>query len=150
MSWCESPKVPEKDAEVYMNSTTTKVTQQRWSPIPSFFPRIGGTTMSSIADSSSSASHKPETIDPILRNALRYTISAEEYRLLHQYLISRAPPPVRKRTPPPQRYDAIVKSVDDYNVAAIRTSLRLAVLSFSGLEAWDFITSKVFAPKSST
>lgn len=29
-------------------------------------------------------------VDPILRNALRYTISAREYALLHRYIISRS------------------------------------------------------------
>ncbi|KAF2500168.1 hypothetical protein BU16DRAFT_569908 [Lophium mytilinum] len=94
--------------------------------------------------SSSSSSSRPDKIDPILRNALRYTVSAKEYRLLHQYLISRAPA-VRKRTPPPPKYDAIVKTSDDYNAAAIRASLRLGVSTFAALKAWEFITTKVLA-----
>ena len=32
----------------------------------------------------------PSTTDPILRNALRYTISAREYALLHRYVLSRS------------------------------------------------------------
>ena len=99
--------------------------------------------MSSATPSSSSPS-KPENIDPILRNALRYTVSAKEYRLLHQYLISRAPA-VRKRTPPPPRYDAIIKTTDDYNAAAIRVSLRLGLSTFAGLKAWELLTAKILA-----
>ncbi|KAF1837326.1 hypothetical protein BDW02DRAFT_544222 [Decorospora gaudefroyi] len=87
---------------------------------------------------------KPQPIDPILRNALRYTISAKEYALLHQYLLSRAPV-VKKRTIHPKRYDAIVKGPDDYNVAAFRASLRLGVATFSGLKAWELITTKLLA-----
>lgn len=83
-------------------------------------------------------------MDPILRNALRYTISAKEYQLLHQYLLSRAPA-VKKRTLHPRTYDAITKGPDDYNVAAIRASLRLGVLTFSGLKAWELISTRVLA-----
>ena len=42
---------------------------------------------------SSSVSPRPASsskTDPILRNALRYTISAREYSLLHKYVISRS------------------------------------------------------------
>lgn len=98
--------------------------------------------MSSSSSSQPPSSGKPERIDPILRNALRYTISPREYQLLHQYLLSRAPA-VRKRTLPPRRYDAITKGADDYNAAAIRASLRLAVVTFSGLKAWDLISTKI-------
>ncbi|KAF2191099.1 hypothetical protein K469DRAFT_720078 [Zopfia rhizophila CBS 207.26] len=94
--------------------------------------------------SSSAPSGQPKQIDPILRNALRYTISPREYQLLHRYLLSRAPA-VRKRTPPPRRYDAISKASDDYNAAAIRASLRLAVLTFSGLKVWELVTTKLLA-----
>lgn len=38
------------------------------------------------------------TSDPILRNALRYTISAREYALLHKYVISRSRV-LKKRAP---------------------------------------------------
>ncbi|EON67793.1 hypothetical protein W97_07048 [Coniosporium apollinis CBS 100218] len=99
--------------------------------------------MSSVSSSSSSGS-KPDKIDPVLRNALRYTVSAKEYKLLHRYLISRAPA-VKKRTPPPPRYEAIVKSGDDYNAAAIRASLRLAVTTYGALKAWEYFTTRVLA-----
>ncbi|KAF2244019.1 hypothetical protein BU26DRAFT_463935 [Trematosphaeria pertusa] len=100
--------------------------------------------MSSSSASEPSPSGRPERIDPVLRNALRYTISPREYKLLHQYLLSRAPA-VRKRTLAPRRYDAIAKGSDDYNAAAIRDSLRLAVLTFSGLKAWDLVAEKLLA-----
>ena len=93
---------------------------------------------------SASQPGQPQPIDPILRNALRYTISAKEYQLLHQYLLSRAPV-VKKRTPNPKRYDAIAPGSDDYNVAAVRASLRLGVLTYSGLKAWELISTKVLA-----
>lgn len=100
--------------------------------------------MSSAGASQSPPSGQPQPIDPILRNALRYTISAKEYQLLHQYLLSRAPV-VKKRTINPKTYEAIAKGPDDYNVAAIRASLRLGIATFSGLKAWELITTKVLA-----
>ncbi|KAF2262615.1 hypothetical protein CC78DRAFT_519822 [Lojkania enalia] len=103
---------------------------------------------SSSSASQPSSSGKPERIDPILRNALRYTLSPKEYQLLHQYLLSRAPA-VRKRTLPPRQYDAIAKGSDDYNAAAVRASLRLAFVTFSGLKAWELIATKVLARGSS-
>ncbi|KAF2133265.1 hypothetical protein P153DRAFT_420192 [Dothidotthia symphoricarpi CBS 119687] len=100
--------------------------------------------MSSAGSPQPSSSGSSQQVDPILRNALRYTISAREYQLLHQYLLSRAPA-VKKRTLNPKRYDAISKGPDDYNVAAVRASLRLGVLTFSGLKAWELIASKLLA-----
>lgn len=41
---------------------------------------------------------KPSAVDPVLRNALRYTISAREYESLHRYVISRSRI-LRKRAP---------------------------------------------------
>lgn len=98
------------------------------------------------ASMSSSTAGRPDQkdLDPILRNALRYTVSAREYQLLHQYLLSRAPV-VRKRTPPPKRYNAIVKEGDDYNAAAVRASLRLAVVTFSGLKAWELVKTRLLS-----
>lgn len=98
----------------------------------------------SSSGSEPSAAGRLERIDPVLRNALRYTISPREYELLHQYLLSRAPA-VKKRTLPPKKYDAIAKGSDDYNAAAIRASLRLAVVTFSSLKAWDVVSSKLLA-----
>jgi hypothetical protein len=100
--------------------------------------------MSSPSASQPSPSGELRAVDPVLRNALRYTISAKEYELLHQYLLSRAPA-VKKRTLHPKRFDAISKGPDDYNVAAIRASLRLGIATFSGLKAWELINTKILA-----
>lgn len=105
--------------------------------------------MSSVASSSSSSSSsgKPDKVDPVVRNALRYTLSAREYKLLHQYLISRAPPAARQKAPPPRRYEAIVKGTDDYNAAAIRASLRLAISSYSALKLWEIVSTRLMGRK---
>ncbi|EAT90765.2 hypothetical protein SNOG_02553 [Parastagonospora nodorum SN15] len=97
---------------------------------------------SSSSPSPDKAQTQTQTIDPVLRNALRYTISAKEYELLHQYLLSHAPA-VRKRTPHPNKFDAISQGPDDYSVAAIRASLRLAVATLSGLKAWELVNTKL-------
>jgi len=93
--------------------------------------------------SSSSGSSRPRNIDPVLRNALRYTVSAKEYKLLHQYLISRAPRPVQKRTPAPKRYEDVVKSTDEYFAAAIRASARIWIGTFTALKLWEVVQEKV-------
>ena len=96
--------------------------------------------------SSSNASQSPppaEKMDPVLRNALRYTISPREYQLL-QYLLSRAPA-VKKRTINPRRYDAIAKGPDDYTVASVRASLRLGVTTFTALKTWELVKARLLA-----
>lgn len=97
----------------------------------------------SSADAYPSPPASPAKVDPVLRNALRYTISAKEYETLHQYLITRSPPAVRKRVPQPRRYEALVKSDNDYNAAAVRASLRLFVATQTGLKIWDLITTQL-------
>ncbi|KAI9704006.1 MAG: hypothetical protein M1820_005627 [Bogoriella megaspora] len=101
-----------------------------------------------MSSSASSSSSQPgptprSTSDPILRNALRYTVSEREYKLLHQYLISRAPA-VRKRTIKPARYEAIIKSHGDYNAAAVRASLRVFLGTYSALKLWELVIERLF------
>jgi len=96
---------------------------------------------SSTPSNSSSGSNK-RPIDPVLRNALRYTVSAKEYKLLHDYLISKSAA-VEKRAPKPKRYEVLVKSTEDYNVATVRVSLRVLIAAFTGLKGWEFISKKL-------
>lgn len=48
-----------------------------------------------------------ETTDPILRNTLRYTISAREYALLHRYILSRSRR-IKKRVPTVENVNRIM------------------------------------------
>lgn len=82
-------------------------------------------------------------IDPVLRNAIRYTISAKEYRTLHDYLLKQSPAIVRSRVPQPSKYDAAVRNKDDYNAAAIRASLRVFLAAQTALSLWDIITVQI-------
>ena len=98
---------------------------------------------SSASSSAGSASSNSSSIDPLTRNALRYSLSPREYKLLHKYLISRAPPPVKKRVPHPYKYEKSVEKTGDYNAAAVRASLRVFGVALAGLKGWDLITEKV-------
>jgi len=95
---------------------------------------------SSAASSASSSSR--QNLDPITRNALRYTVSAKEYELLHQYLASRAPA-VQKRALPPRKYEAIVESKHDASVSTVRASLRVFAATYTALKAWDVISRRI-------
>ncbi|KAI5356915.1 putative transmembrane protein [Septoria linicola] len=96
--------------------------------------------------SSGSSNLSKRPIDPITRTALRYTLSPREYELLHNYLISRAPQRVQKRTPKPDRYEKITKSStesEDYNASSVRAALRVYVGLFTVLKSMDFVLAKV-------
>jgi hypothetical protein len=95
---------------------------------------------SSAASSASSSSR--QNLDPVTRNALRYTISAKEYELLHQYLASRAPS-VQKRALPPRRYEAIVEGKHDASVSTVRASLRVFAMTYTALKGWDVISRRL-------
>ncbi|CZS89958.1 uncharacterized protein RCO7_02338 [Rhynchosporium graminicola] len=83
------------------------------------------------------------TADPILRNALRYTISAKEYETLHSYILSRSKL-LKRNTPSVSRVDKLVQrpGSDDYNAAAVRASLRVFVATSAGLKVWGLIKER--------
>merc|ERR1711939_652730 len=101
----------------------------------------------SVSSASSGSSDGKRQVDPITRTALRYTISPREYELLHQYLISRAPQRVQRRTPKPVRYEKITKSTSesgDYNVAAVRAAFRVFAVSFALMLLFHRLLSRFF------
>jgi hypothetical protein len=101
-------------------------------------------TMASKADEGSKVPRErisaKSTADPILRNALRYTISAKEYETLHKYIISRSKV-LKRNAPSPAKVEKLVERPgrDDYNAAAIRDSLRVFLATAAGLKAWAVI-----------
>jgi hypothetical protein len=80
------------------------------------------------------------TADPILRNALRYTISAKEYETLHKYIISRSKV-LKRNAPTVARVEKLVERPgrDDYNAAAVRASLRVFVATGAALKLWRLV-----------
>ncbi|KAL8992778.1 MAG: hypothetical protein Q9169_006847 [Polycauliona sp. 2 TL-2023] len=89
-------------------------------------------------------SPKPSRVDPVLRNVLHYTVSAKEYKTLHDYLITRSPAALRKRAPLPTQLNPNARASDEYNAAAIRASFRVLIASQAGLQLWDLITARLF------
>ncbi|PHH49931.1 hypothetical protein CFIMG_002976RAa [Ceratocystis fimbriata CBS 114723] len=124
-----------------------------------------------------SPAQKPQrgSSDPILRNALRYTISAREYSTLHRYLISRSRV-LSQTVPTPARVEQIVGSDDaerqkdkmqgkglldpnnaedeaeenDYNARAVRHSMRVFVLTGLASKIWDMVLLRLGKKKDST
>lgn len=85
------------------------------------------------------------TADPILRNALRYTISAKEYQTLHKYIISRSKI-LKRNAPTAPQVEKLVDRPgrDDYNAAAVRASLRVFFATSAALKAYSAISERLF------
>ena len=88
------------------------------------------------------------TTDPILRNALRYTISAKEYQTLHKYIISRSKV-LKRNTPTVSQVEKFVERPgrDDHNAAAVRASIRVFVATAAGLKAWAIFKERVLGAR---
>jgi hypothetical protein len=113
--------------------------------------------------------------DPVLRNALRYTISAREYATLHKYIISRSRA-LKRRAPTPAQVQRIIDGprpkprrgqgrrkesgedadteedemrvvVDDYSARAIRHSIRVFVASGALMKLWDLVSARLTGKK---
>jgi hypothetical protein len=87
------------------------------------------------------------TADPILRNALRYTISAKEYEALHKYIISRSKV-LKRNAPTVAKVERLVEyrgegtdagTRDDPTVAAVRASMRVFVATGAALKVWRIL-----------
>ncbi|PGH13668.1 hypothetical protein AJ79_03517 [Helicocarpus griseus UAMH5409] len=89
----------------------------------------------------------PKSVHPIIRNALRISLSASEYKSLHERLIKRLPPAVQDRALHPHAFREIVKSPDRYNEAAIRASLRVFLATGAGMKLFAYITQKLASRK---
>ncbi|ORY63853.1 uncharacterized protein BCR38DRAFT_465968 [Pseudomassariella vexata] len=107
---------------------------------------------------------RPRAADPILRIALRYTISAREYEVLHKYVLSRSRV-LRRRAPSinaMQKYmdgrdgdtskgtgkgNEAVGSAgsggDTYNARAIRHALRVFIATGLGTKAYEIIMARL-------
>ncbi|KAG5974978.1 hypothetical protein E4U55_007917, partial [Claviceps digitariae] len=86
-------------------------------------------------------------VDPVLRNTLRYTISAREYATLHKYILSRSKA-LRRAVPSPASVDKALQPQqeqhrkgggDDYNARAVRHALRVFVATMAGMKGWEAV-----------
>ncbi|QIW95683.1 hypothetical protein AMS68_001201 [Peltaster fructicola] len=85
-------------------------------------------------------------LDPVTRNALRYTISPKEYELLHQYLISRAPARIKQQAPAPQRFERITRArteTGEYNIASFRAAFRVFAAAYIGLKGYEKLSLRL-------
>ncbi|XXG95298.1 hypothetical protein Hte_001559 [Hypoxylon texense] len=124
------------------------------------------------------ANSKPKprsTVDPVLRNALRYTISAREYETLHKYVLSRSRL-LKKRMPSVNTVEKYMEGGstrrgsfadrdgnntkgrgkatgggpsrgDTYNARAIRDSLRVFIATGIGMKAYETVMARLQAQK---
>ncbi|KXG54084.1 uncharacterized protein PGRI_072280 [Penicillium griseofulvum] len=76
-----------------------------------------------------------------LRDVLRVSLSAKEYRFLHEYVIKRAPV-IQDKLPSPSRYDVIARPKNRHSEAAIRSSLRVFVGSGIALKLADLLITR--------
>ncbi|KAJ3517496.1 hypothetical protein NM208_g14695 [Fusarium decemcellulare] len=74
------------------------------------------------ASSTRSSASSASTTDPVLRNTLRYTISARDR--------------VEKTLQPP-------KGGDDYNARTVRHALRVFVTTWLGMKGWDVVAKRM-------
>lgn len=88
------------------------------------------------------SSSRPKATDPILRNALRYTVSAREYATLHKYILSRSRV-LRRAAPSPGSVERALqprrKGDGDYNARAVRHALRVFVVTLAGVKGCDAV-----------
>lgn len=119
---------------------------------------------------SPAGSPRSSATDPILRNALRYTISAREYASLHRYVLSRSKA-IKKRVPTVERVNRIMDGQgpakssrseqearkgdpargsptalipgDDYNARAVRHSLRVFIATGALMKVWGIVSGRL-------
>lgn len=90
------------------------------------------------------------TNDHIIRNTLRYTVSAREYAALHKYVLSRSRV-LRRATPSPASVDKALqpkKGPDDFNAKAVRHALRVFSITWLGMKGWEAIERRLSSKES--
>ncbi|KAL4927623.1 uncharacterized protein BDV17DRAFT_266110 [Aspergillus undulatus] len=87
----------------------------------------------------------PPSVDagpnPVLRNSLRVSLSAKEYKALHDYI--QRSPYLQSKLPSPARFEAITRSKNKYNEAAVRSSLRVFLATGGLMKLVDFIVGRI-------
>ncbi|KAL4965614.1 uncharacterized protein BDV14DRAFT_172376 [Aspergillus stella-maris] len=80
-------------------------------------------------------------VNPVVRNALRVSLSAREYKALHEYI--QRSPTLQKKLLSPAKFEAVTRSKSKYNEAAVRASLRVFLVSGGLLKVVEFIVGRV-------
>jgi hypothetical protein len=93
------------------------------------------------APSTAPAPDAPD-VHPVVRTALRISLSAKEYRALHG-LVGKRAPGVQRKLISPSQYDAIAHSKNRRNEAAVRASLRVFVGTGAALKLVETIISRI-------
>ena len=81
----------------------------------------------------------------ILRNALRYSLSPDEYDKLQKQFKSHASPSLRKRLPLRKSYSELVGLPEDYTTTTVRATIRIFIASQLGLELWEQVKTRLLA-----
>lgn len=81
-------------------------------------------------------------VHPVIKNALRMSLSAKEYRILHERVLLRSAT-AEHYLPAPSRYEAIIHTKNKFNVAAVRASLRVFLVLNGGLSLADLVSAKI-------
>ncbi|EDN04429.1 conserved hypothetical protein [Histoplasma mississippiense (nom. inval.)] len=89
----------------------------------------------------------PKPPHPIICNALRISLSASEYKSLHEKFIKWLPPGVQDRILEPAAFREVVKSQNKYNEAALRASLRVLLATGAGMKLFIYISQKLASRK---
>ncbi|ROT42662.1 hypothetical protein SODALDRAFT_319286 [Sodiomyces alkalinus F11] len=143
------------------------------SPSSSTQPLARSSSSSSSPKSLSRTLTAKSVTDPILRNALRYTISAREYAILHKYILSR-PRVLRRAAPSVATVERIIEGSDgrgkkgqpaavdnaggsgggngsgngdSYNTRAVRESLRVFLGTAGAMKTFEALASRVAGKK---
>ncbi|KAL4871924.1 hypothetical protein BDV12DRAFT_194061 [Aspergillus spectabilis] len=87
------------------------------------------------------ASQPDPGVHLIVRNALRVSLSAKEYKILHDYLQNS--PSLQSKLPSPARFETITRSKSKYNEAAVRASLRVFLASGALMKLVDFVIGRI-------
>ncbi|KAL4914702.1 hypothetical protein BDW62DRAFT_137207 [Aspergillus aurantiobrunneus] len=80
-------------------------------------------------------------VHPVVRNALRVSLSSKEYKALYDY--AQRSPSFQNKIPSPARFEAVTRSKNKYNEAAVRASLRVFLASGAFMKLVDFVVGRV-------
>ncbi|KAI5299429.1 hypothetical protein KEM55_002176 [Ascosphaera atra] len=93
--------------------------------------------------SSSPERPKNSEVHPLLRNALRLTISADEYEAFYRLLEKRTSEKIHSRALHPTRYRQLASSTNKFRDAALRDSLRTFIAAATAAQLADLLLQRL-------